>query len=27
VNGKRSSSKAQGKILGEIFNVSPGLFI
>lgn len=27
VNGKRSISKAQGEILGEIFNVSPGVFI
>jgi HTH-type transcriptional regulator/antitoxin HigA len=27
VNGKRSISKAQGKILGEIFNVSPSVFI
>jgi HTH-type transcriptional regulator/antitoxin HigA len=27
VNGKRSISKAQGKILGEILNVSPSVFI
>jgi HTH-type transcriptional regulator/antitoxin HigA len=27
VNGKRSISKAQGEILGEIFNVYPGVFI
>ncbi|MFN4849206.1 type II toxin-antitoxin system HigA family antitoxin, partial [Microcystis sp.] len=27
VKGKRSISKAQGKILGEIFNVSPSVFI
>jgi len=27
VNGKRSISKAQGKILGEIFNVSPSVFM
>lgn len=27
VNGKRSISKAQGKILGEIFNIYPGVFI
>lgn len=27
VNGKRSISKAQGKILGETFNVSPSVFI
>jgi HTH-type transcriptional regulator / antitoxin HigA len=27
VNGKRSISKAQAKILGEIFKVSPSLFI
>jgi HTH-type transcriptional regulator / antitoxin HigA len=27
VNGKRSISKAQAKILGELFHVSPGLFI
>ncbi len=27
VKGKRSISKAQGKILGEIFNVSPGVFM
>ncbi len=27
VNGKRAISKAQAKILGELFHVSPGLFI
>jgi HTH-type transcriptional regulator/antitoxin HigA len=27
VKGKRSISKAQGKILGETFNVSPSVFI
>jgi HTH-type transcriptional regulator / antitoxin HigA len=27
VNGKRSISKAQAKILGDLFHVSPGLFI
>jgi HTH-type transcriptional regulator / antitoxin HigA len=27
VNGKRSISKAQAKILGELFHVSPSLFI
>jgi HTH-type transcriptional regulator / antitoxin HigA len=27
VNGKRSISKAQAKVLGELFHVSPGLFI
>jgi HTH-type transcriptional regulator/antitoxin HigA len=27
VNGKRSISKAQAKALGELFNVSPSLFI
>lgn len=27
VKGKRSISKAQGKILGETFNVSPNVFI
>ena len=27
VNGKRSISKAQAKVLGELFNVSPSLFI
>jgi HTH-type transcriptional regulator / antitoxin HigA len=27
VNGKRSISKAQAKKLGEIFNISPGVFI
>ncbi|NER28762.1 MAG: helix-turn-helix domain-containing protein [Symploca sp. SIO1C4] len=27
VNGKRSISKSQAKTLGEIFQVSPGLFI
>lgn len=27
VNGKRAISKAQAKILGELFKVSPGLFI
>ena len=27
VNGKRSISKAQAKVLGELFHVSPSLFI
>jgi HTH-type transcriptional regulator / antitoxin HigA len=27
VNGKRAISKAQAKVLGEFFSVSPGLFI
>jgi len=27
VNGKRSISKAQAKALGELFNISPALFI
>jgi HTH-type transcriptional regulator / antitoxin HigA len=27
VNGKRSISKAQSKVLGELFHVSPSLFI
>jgi HTH-type transcriptional regulator / antitoxin HigA len=27
VNGKRAISKAQAKVLGEFFDVSPGLFI
>jgi HTH-type transcriptional regulator / antitoxin HigA len=27
VNGKREISKAQAKILGDIFNISPSLFI
>jgi HTH-type transcriptional regulator / antitoxin HigA len=27
VNGKRSISKAQAKILGELFHISPSLFI
>jgi HTH-type transcriptional regulator / antitoxin HigA len=27
VNGKRAISKAQAKVLGELFHVSPGLFI
>ncbi len=27
VNGKRSTSKAQARVLGELFHVSPSLFI
>ncbi len=27
INGKRSISKAQAKVLGELFHVSPSLFI
>ncbi len=27
VNGKRSISKAQAKVLGKLFHVSPSLFI